>query len=63
MAQRAGVSVKATKADKAIDTEIVIANCLYNTPAVPPKNATGINTEANTKAIATTGPETSSMAR
>ena len=35
---------------------IVKANCLYKIPVIPPINATGMNTAANTKAIPTTGP-------
>ena len=62
-AHRAGVKVKAQIADRAIDTEIVMANCLYNWPVEPPIKDTGINTAASTKAIATTGPLTSLMAR
>ncbi|MPM98334.1 hypothetical protein SDC9_145519 [bioreactor metagenome] len=61
-AHKAGVKDKAIKAERAIDTEIVRANCLYSCPTVPPRNATGIKTEAKMKAIATTGPETSFIA-
>ena len=56
IAQRAGVNVNATNADSAIEIAIVRANCLYRTPIIPPKNATGTKTAANTNAIATTGP-------
>jgi hypothetical protein len=43
--------------------EIVIANCLYNSPVMPPKNPTGTNTAHSTNTIAMTGPVTSSIAR
>ena len=59
----AGVKDSATIADSIMDTDTVIANCLYNSPTVPPVKATGINTADRTKAIATTGPDTSFIAR
>ncbi len=46
-----------------MDTAIVRENCLYNIPVVPPVKAMGINTAAKIKAIATTGPDTSLIAR
>ena len=61
-AHKAGVKDKATKAERAMETEIVKANCLYSCPTVPPRKATGIKTEAKIKAMATTGPETSFIA-
>ena len=61
-AHSAGVSESATKADSAVDTATVMANCLYITPAMPPRKATGTNTAARIMAMATTGPETSSIA-
>ncbi len=47
-----------------ITTEIaiVMANCLYICPVMPPRNATGTNTAHSTSTIATTGPATSSIA-
>ena len=63
IAQSAGVNVNATNADRAIEIAIVNANCLYKTPVIPPKNATGTKTADNTNAIAITGPCTSSIAR
>ena len=62
MIHSAGVSVSATTPEIVTDTAIVIANCLYISPAMPPKNATGTNTAHNTKTIATTGPLTSCIA-
>src|SRR5262249_1303029 len=62
MADSAGLSVKALKAENRTDTAIVTANCLYNCPVMPGTNAVGINTAARISAIAITGPETSSMA-
>ena len=41
---------------------MVIANCLYSIPVVPPMNAAGTNTLANTSTVAMIGPETSAMA-
>jgi len=46
----------------ATDTAIVIANCWYIWPVMPPRKATGTNTEISTRAIAMTGPDTSRMA-
>ena len=60
--QSAGVSDRATKADTIVETATVMANCWYITPAMPPRKATGTNTAARTSAVATTGPETSSVA-
>ena len=62
-AQRAGVKDNATTAESNMDTDTVIANCLYNSPTIPPVNAVGTNTAASTNAIATTGPDTSLIAR
>ena len=41
---------------------MVIANCLYSWPVMPPKNPTGTKTAQRTSTIAITGPVTSSMA-
>ena len=61
-AHSAGVSVSATSADSSVETATVIANCLYMTPAMPPRKPTGTKTAARISAIATTGPLTSSIA-
>src|SRR4051812_24890120 len=61
-AHNEGVSVKATTADRITEVASVSANCLYNCPVRPPRNATGINTAESTIAIATTGPPTSASA-
>ncbi len=42
---------------------MVMANCLYNCPVMPPRKATGTKTAHSTSTIATTGPATSSIAR
>ncbi len=47
----------------ATETATVMANCLYITPVMPPIKATGRNTAQSTSTMATTGPETSCMAR
>ena len=44
------------------DTAIVTANCWYMRPVMPGMNAVGTNTAARMSAMATTGPETCSMA-
>ncbi len=61
-AHSAGVSVSATTADSSTEVASVSANCLYNWPVRPPRNATGMNTADSTMAIATTGPPTSASA-
>ncbi len=63
IAHSAGVNDNATMAERAIETEIVRANCLYSCPTVPPRKATGMKTDAKINAIATTGPDTSFIAR
>src|SRR5690554_6104828 len=57
----AGVSVSATTPDTTTDTAIVTANCWYNSPLKPPRNATGANTTTNTKVDDTTAPDTCCM--
>ena len=52
----AGVKVKALNPENAVDTAIVSANCLYNSPVMPDMNAVGMNTESNTSTSPTTGP-------
>ena len=44
------------------DTAMVTANCWYIRPVMPGMNAVGTKTAARISAIATTGPETSSIA-
>ena len=61
-AASAGLSVSALKAEISTDTAIVTANCWYSRPVMPGMNAVGMNTAARMRAIATTGPETSSIA-
>ena len=41
---------------KATDNAMVMANCLYNSPVIPPRKSTGKNTAASTSTIAITGP-------
>ena len=62
IAASAGLKVNALKADKQTDIAMVMANCWYKRPVMPPVNATGINTADKIKAMATTGPATSFMA-
>ncbi len=61
-AQSAGVSVSATMPEIVTEMAIVTANCLYIWPVNPPMKATGTNTAQSTSTMATTGPETSSIA-
>ena len=61
-AASAGLSVSALNADRITDIAIVTANCWYNLPVMPGMKAVGTNTAARISAIATTGPETCSMA-
>jgi len=42
----AGLNVNALNAENSTDIAIVIANCWYSRPVIPPVNATGINTAA-----------------
>ena len=46
-----------------METAIVRANCLKNSPVTPEKNAQGMNTADSTSATPITGPVTSSIAR
>src|SRR4029077_13008149 len=62
-AASAGLSVNALNADSTTDTAIVNANCWYIRPVIPGTNAVGTNTATRISAIATTGPDTSSIAR
>ncbi len=58
----AGLSVRAFTLEKATDTAIVIANCWYSRPVMPPMKATGTNTAISTSEVAMTGPVTSPIA-
>ncbi len=58
----AGVNVRALKPEKAVDTAMVSANCLYNSPVIPLMKAVGINTDSNTSTSPTTGPWSSVIA-
>ena len=62
MAARAGLSVSELKAEMTVETAIVTANCRKNWPVMPLMNAQGTNTAQSTRATATTGPVTSSIA-
>ena len=59
IADIAGVKVTDTNAEKNIENAIVKANCLYNFPVVPGKNATGTNTVIKTREVARTAPKIS----
>ena len=61
-AESAGLSVSALNAEISTDIAIVTANCWYIRPVIPGMNAVGMNTAARMSAIATTGPDTCSMA-
>lgn len=61
-AHRAGVSVRALKPEKAVETAMVRANCLYKAPVIPLMKAVGINTESRTSTSPTTGPVSSFIA-
>ena len=61
-AQRAGVSVSELNPLKKVAAAMVKANCLYNSPVIPPTNAVGIKTAINTKTTPTTGPVISPIA-
>ena len=62
IADKAGLSVNALKAEKATETAMVTANCWYILPVMPGIKAVGMNTAMRMRAIATTGPATSSIA-
>ena len=62
MAHTAGLRDMATTAEILRATTILRANCLYNTPVMPLRKATGRNTASSTKAVATMAPDTSRMA-
>ena len=62
MAHNAGVKVSATTPEITTATATVTANWRYNSPAMPPRKATGTNTAHSTSTIATTAPDTCSIA-
>ena len=62
IAESAGESVSALKAEIRTEIATVTANCLFSRPCIPLMNAIGINTDARISAIATTGPDTSRIA-
>ncbi len=62
MAAKAGLRVRALKAEMITDTAMVTANCWYIRPVIPGMNAVGTKTAVRISAMATTGPDTSSMA-
>ena len=61
-AASAGLSVSALNAEITTDTAMVTANCWYMRPVMPGTKAVGTNTATRIRAMATTGPETSSIA-
>ena len=60
--QSAGESDRALKAEIRTETAIVMANCMFIRPWMPPMKATGMNTAERTRAIPMTGWVTSSIA-
>ena len=56
------MNVSELKAEIAMEKAMVSENCLYSSPVVPGKNATGTNTATSTSDVATTAPVTSPMA-
>ena len=60
--QRAGLRVSALRPENAVDTAMVIANCLYISPVIPPINAVGTNTARSTSTVPMIGPVISSIA-
>src|SRR5438034_661366 len=52
----------ALKAEMSTEMAMVIANCWFSSPLMPPMAAMGTNTAESTRAMPTTGPDTSSMA-
>ena len=61
-AESAGDSDSALNAEISTEIAIVTANCLFSRPWIPVMNATGMNTDASTSAMPTTGPDTSFIA-
>jgi len=62
-AHNAGVSVNATIPESTTAIAIVMANCRYIRPVMPPRKATGTNTEHSTSTIAIRARLTWRMAR
>ena len=60
--QSAGESDRALKAEMITETAIVMANCIFIRPWMPPMKATGMNTADSTSAMPMTGCVTSSIA-
>ena len=58
----AGLRVSALIDESTVADAIVIANCEYSRPVMPPIMATGTNTASRTSVVATTGPATCSIA-
>src|SRR5439155_1544944 len=61
-AESAGERLRALKAEMTTAMAIVTANCWLRRPWIPPMSAMGMKTADRTRAIPTTGPETSDMA-
>ena len=62
IAQSAGDSDSALKADSSTEMAMVSANCWYMLPISPPSRATGMNTADRISAMPITGAETSFIA-
>ena len=62
MAQSAGASDSALKAESSTEIAMVKANCLYICPVRPPRKATGTKTAERMRAMPMTGAETSFIA-
>ena len=62
IAASAGDRVSALTADSSTEIAMVIANCWYSAPVMPPMKPTGTNTAVRMSAMAMTGPDTSSIA-
>src|SRR5262249_33911858 len=62
IAASAGLKVRALKAEMTTDRAMVTANCWYIRPVMPGMKAVGTNTATRMRAMATTGPDTSSIA-
>ncbi len=61
-ADRAGLSVSELNAEISVETAMVRANWRKNWPMMPLMKAHGTNTADSTRPMATTGPDTCSMA-
>src|SRR6266513_838430 len=60
-AHSAGLSVRETKQEITVDAAIVTANCRKKSPEIPERNADGMKTAHNVRAIAIKAPPTSSI--